>query len=128
GELIPTGGLWLVAGDVGQDAVDVFQSAAVDRSDPDALTTQLALETVRCVVRDDLPVIDDADRVGQRVGLVQVLGGQQHGGAVGDQAPYDVPHVFAFGRVQAGGRLVQEDHPRPADQAGGEVQPSAHAA
>ena len=34
-----------------------------------------------------------------------------------------VPHVVALGRVQAGGRLVEEDHGRPADEAGGEIEP-----
>ena len=48
--------------------------------------------------------------------------------AVGDQAAHDVPHVLALGRVEAGGRLVEEDHRRPADQARGQVEPAAHAA
>ena len=68
------------------------------------------LEPVRSVVGDDPAVVDHGDLVGQRVGLVQVLGGQQHGRAVSDQPSDDVPHVLALGRVQAGGRLVEEDH------------------
>ena len=68
------------------------------------------------------------DLVGQRVGLLQVLRGEQHGGAVVDQPPHDAPHVLALGRVEPGGGLVQEDHRRAADQAGGQVEPAAHAA
>ena len=70
------------------------------------------LEPVRGVVRDDPAVVDDADLVGERVGLVEVLRGQQHGRAVGDEPAHDVPHVLALGRVEAGGRLVEEDHGR----------------
>ena len=63
------------------------------------------------------------------VGLLQVLGGQQHGGAVGGQRRGSSSHsLVAAARVQAGGRLVEEQHVRPADQAGGEVEPPAHAA
>ena len=45
-----------------------------------------------------------------------------------DQAADDVPHVLALGRVETGGRLVEEDHRGTADQAGREVEPPAHAA
>ena len=39
-----------------------------------------------------------------------------------------VPHLAAGARVQAGGRLVEEDQRRPRDQARREVEPPAHAA
>ena len=48
--------------------------------------------------------------------------------AVVDERAHDAPHVLALGRVQAGRRLVEEDHRRAADEAGGEVEPAAHAA
>ena len=38
------------------------------------------------------------------------------------------PHLAAAPRVEAGGRLVEEEHARPADQAGRDVEPAAHAA
>jgi len=47
--------------------------------------------------------------------------------AVVDQAPHGVPHLVAAARVQTGGGLVEEQHARPVDQAGGEVEPAAHA-
>ena len=86
------------------------------------------LEPVGGVVRDDPAVVDDGDLVGERVGLLQVLRGQQHRRPVGDQRADDVPHVLALGRVEAGRRLVEEDHVRAADQARGQVEPPAHAA
>ena len=72
-------------------------------------------------------VVDDHDPVGQLVGLLQVLGGEQHRGALGHQLPDDLPQVDPRPRVQAGGRLVQEQDRGPADQAGAQVQPAAHA-
>ena len=107
---------------------DVVEPGRVGRPDGQRLAADDPLEAVRGVVRDHPAVVDDGDLVGQRVGLLQVLRGEQHGRAVGDQVADDVPHVLALGRVEAGGRLVQEDHRRAAHQGRGEVEPAAHAA
>ena len=50
------------------------------------------------------------------------------GRAVGDELADDVPHAQPAGRVEAGGRLVEEQHRRARHQAGGEVEAAAHAA
>ena len=67
-------------------------------------------------------------RVGQLVGLLEVLRGEQERRALADQLADDVPHAEPAARVEAGGRLVEEEQPRPADQGAGEVEPAAHAA
>jgi hypothetical protein len=54
--------------------------------------------------------------------------GEQDGDPAGDQVPDDAPHLHPAARVEPGGRLVQEQHPGPADQAGGQVQAPPHAA
>jgi hypothetical protein len=59
--------------------------------------------------------------VGEPVGFLQVLGGQQDGGAAGHQVLDVLPQVHARARIQAAGRLVQDEHRRLADQAGGQV-------
>jgi hypothetical protein len=66
--------------------------------------------------------------VSQLVGLVQVLRGEQDRDPFGDQSADHGPHVGTAVRVQSGGRLVQEQHPGAADQAGRQVQPAAHSA
>jgi hypothetical protein len=48
--------------------------------------------------------------------------------AVLHQAPDQLPDVLALGRVQPGGRFVQVDHGRSADQTRGQVEPPPHAA
>ncbi len=68
------------------------------------------------------------DLVGQAVGLLEVLGGQQQRGAALDQALDRAPHVRAAGGVEPGGGLVEEDDGAVDDEAGGEVESPAHAA
>ena len=63
--------------------------------------------------------VDHHDAVGQQVGLLEVLGGEQHGGAAGHEAAHGLPEVVAAGRVEARGGLV-EDRAR---EAGGRGRP-----
>ena len=92
-----------------EDPIDVFSSSGVPCGDLAA-------------------VVDDRDPVGELVGLVEVLRGQQHRAAVGDQLADRVPHLAAGAGVEPGGGLVEEDQRRPGDQAGREVEPPPHAA
>ena len=78
--------------------------------------------------RDDLPVVDHRDRVGQLVGLFEVLGRQQERRPLADEAADDLPHPESAAWVEAGGRLVEEQQAGPPDQGAGEVEPAAHAA
>jgi hypothetical protein len=73
-------------------------------------------------------VVDDRDPAGELVGLLQVLSGQQHRGAIGGEVADQRPQVVAAGGIQAGGGLVQEQHAWAPDQGGGQVQAAAHPA
>ncbi len=84
-------------------------------------------ERGRGPVGDHPAVVDDHDPVGQLVGLIEVLGGEQQGHAVGNQEADDVPHPDPTGRVESCRGLIEEEHGRPCDQAGGEVEAAAHA-
>jgi hypothetical protein len=86
------------------------------------------LELVGGALGDHPAAVDHRDVVGQPVRLLQVLGGEQQGGAVADQLADDVPEREAAARVQPGGRLVQEQHLGAADQAGAQVEAAAHPA
>ena len=85
------------------------------------------LELARRAVRDHLAVVDDDDVVGELVGLVEVLGREQHGGAVGDELADEAPDVVARLRVEARRGLVEDQQARAADEARAEVEPAAHA-
>ncbi len=74
----------------------------------------------------DPPAVDDHDERRQMVGLVQVLRGQQDVGPGVAQRHDGVPQLDAAPRVEAGGRLVEEQQPWRAHQAGPEVEAPSH--
>ena len=86
------------------------------------------LELARRARGDDPTVVDDDDPVGQGVGLVEVLGGEQQGDAVGHQLADHVPHAQPAGGVEPGGRFVEEEDRWSGHQAGGQVEATTHAA
>jgi hypothetical protein len=92
------------------------------------LAPDLGLELVRRSLGDHLALVNDRDAVRELIGFVQVLGGEQDGGAVRRQCAHRIPRHHPAARVQAGRRLVQEQDLRPADQAGGQVKAPPHAA
>ena len=78
--------------------------------DLDPLAADLGLELVGRALGDRAAVVDDHDVVGEPVGLFEVLRGEQQRRAALDQLDDDLPHVGAAARVEAGGRLVEEQH------------------
>ena len=86
------------------------------------------LEGGRRVVGDDPAAVEECDRVGELVGLLEVLGREEHRDAVGDEGAHVVPQGAPAARVQPGGRLVEEDDPRPRHQGHGQVEASEQAA
>ena len=79
-----------------------------------------ALATIRPLADDDQVVGDDLD-------LVQQVRGQQHGAAAVGEAAQQVAHPADAGRVEPVGRLVEDQHPRVAEQRGGDAEALPHA-
>src|SRR6202453_2285956 len=71
---------------------------------------------------DDLAAGDDGDPVGELLGLVHVVGGEQDRRAQAGKPPYDLPGTAPRVRVEAGRRLVEEKDPGVPDDAEGEIQ------
>jgi hypothetical protein len=94
----------------------------------DDIAPDTVLELFRRAGVDDPAVVDDDHLAGQLVGLLQVLGGEQHVGALGHQASDRVPQGHPAARVQPGRRLVEQQEPGSADQAGAQVEAPAHPA
>jgi len=92
------------------------------------LSPDPVLELVRGPMGDHTAVVDDRDGVGETVGLVQVLGGQQHCRALGHQPLDRLPQADPAARVQSSRRLVKEQDLRFGHQRSGQVQAPAHAA
>ena len=87
-----------------------------------------AFSDVGRALGDDPAAVDDPDVVGELVGLLQVLGGEEDGRALVVQRAHLLPDRLAADRVEAGGRLVEEEDARLVDERGGEVEPAPHAA
>ena len=98
------------------------------QADEHHVAGDLPLELGRRALGDDLAVVHDGDPVAERVGLVQVVRGDEDGHALAAQPADLVPHVRAALRVEAGGRLVEEDDLRLVDDAERDVDPAALAA
>ena len=86
--------------------------AALDSSTSSIWPPTRSLSSLPVPFGDHPPVVDHRDPVGELVGLLQVLGGQQDRRALAPQLAHDRPDLVAAARVEAGGRLVQEEHPR----------------
>src|SRR5918994_2118875 len=85
------------------------------------------LELVGGALGDDFAAVDDGDPVGELIGLIEVLRGQEHRRTTRDQRPDDVPYLVAAARVEAGSRLA-EKHWVWSDHYGGrDVEPATHA-
>src|SRR5438477_8654657 len=84
-------------------------------ADRDHVAGHLPLERVGGTLGDELPVVDDRHPVAERVGLLQVVRGEEDGHAFGAQPAYLVPQVRTALRVEPGGGLVEEDDLRRVD-------------
>ena len=109
-------------------AIAASSVPAVVEADLEAVAAAAHLQLVRSALGDHEPVVDHGDPVGQAVGLVQVLGGEEHGHALWRRAPRASPTARCGCGVEARRRLVEEDHGRPGDERRGEVEAAAHPA
>ena len=104
------------------------QQVRTSEVEPDVAAGDAALQLGRGSFGDDPALVEHRDPVGQLVRLVEVLGGEQDGDAGRGELADDLPHGEAAARVQAGGGLVEEDHPGLADEGHRQVEPSSHPA
>ncbi len=100
----------------------------VGHPDFDHRPADLVFQLVPSSLGDHVAPVDDGDAVGELVGFIEVLGGQQHGRSGVDEVPDQTPKVDAALRVNPGGGLVEEEDLGPADQRGGQVEPPSHTA
>src|SRR5262249_59469410 len=77
---------------------------------------------------DDAAAVDHDDSVGEALGLLHVLRGEQNRRPGLDELLDEEPEVVARPRVEAGRRLVEEQDGWTGDQAGADVEAAAHPA
>ena len=107
----------------------VRRSNAGRRPVPDPRPSQLPVaERGRRTFGDDPAGRDHRDPVSEELSLIHVVGGEQHRHAERRQVLDHVPRLAAGRGVKAGGRLVEEQQFRVADQGNRDVQPPLLAA
>ena len=117
---------WL-GGHRAEQSLGLVDGARIGQADRDHRRSQVGLELGRGALGDDPAVVDHHHPIGQAVSLLEVLRGEQHVRATGDQRADDVPELEAAPRVEAARRFVEQQEPRTPDQAGAEVETAAHA-
>ena len=112
----------------GDDRHRLGAPRGVDQLDVQMRVADALLEVVRRALGDDVPAVDDADAVGELLGLLEVLRREEDRRAVVVEQPHLAPERGAARRVQARRRLVEEQDPGPVHERHREVQAPAHAA
>jgi len=111
------------------DDRDCVVHVAVLQLDGDELALESTLELFRRPLDDDPAPRDDRQPVGELVGLLEVVGGEQDRQALlRGQALHLGPHRDTRLGVEAGGRLVEEEDDRPVDGPERDVEPALHPA
>ena len=101
---------------------------------PSAVTVTIVSMPTDClsaagrVEREQPAVVDDREPVAELVGLLHVVRGEEDRLAVAVQLAEDVPERDAALRVEAGGRLVEEQDRGPVHDRPGHHEPLGHAA
>ena len=118
----------LGAGDPGQSASRAARAARASA----ARTSSSAAaegrgEGARRVEGEQPAVVEEGEAV-EALGLVEVGGGDDGGDAAADHLVHDPPEVAARDRVDAEGRLVEQQHARLVDERAGEAELLLHAA
>src|SRR3954451_20438163 len=109
-----------------QQLHDPAELSRVLDDDLQALAADLVLELVGGALGDHPAVVDDHDVVGEQVRLVEVLRSEEKRRPTRDEVFDHLPHVSASAGVQAGRRLIEEEHWRVSDERAGEVEPTSH--
>src|SRR5438067_9670419 len=104
------------------------QRLTVPRIEQQKLVQQVGLDLLWRADGHHAALVEDADAVGG-LGLFQVMGREEDRDVVRRAHVAQIrPQVAAAGRVEAGGRLVQEQHPRPVHETANDLQLALHAA
>ena len=112
-----------------EDARDRLGRGAVGGNRLDRRPPDLRLQLGGRALGHDVPVVDDPDAVGERVGLLEVLRGQEDGDAVLAREPRHLaPERASALHVEPGGRLVEEEDRRPVRECEREIEPALHPA
>ena len=120
--------LRLAAAHAAQHGLGLVAARGARKLDLEDLAADPLLQLVPGALGDHPAVVDHGDPIRELVRLLEVLGGQQERRSLADELAHDRPDLVAAARVEPGRRLVEEEDPRPRQQARREVEPAAHPA
>ena len=103
------------------------EQLVVERGDERGLVLGGRQQLVLGAAGHDLAAADQDHLVGDLLDLVEQVAGQQHGAAAVGVALEQATHPADAGRVEAVGRLVEDQHGRVAEQGVGDAEPLLHA-
>ena len=111
---------------VAQDLHRLADMTWIARFDDEGLRAGVTLELLRSPLGNDDTVVNHGDPVGELVGLLQVLGGQQHCCSLATQFAHDRPELLAATRVESSCWFVEEQHFGAAYKARGQIDTASH--
>ena len=118
-----------------RDATTWLATAGLGAAEKPVVLTPAEMQQQTLMLLTD-KLLDHLDRalfqdhhLGSELGrLVQIVGGQEHGHlALVGQGLQQLPDVPSGGRIEAAGRLVEQQHRRRAQKRPGDAQPAPHA-
>ena len=101
----------------------IHRGASGKRKLQDVLGPKRGDELARGSESNPLPVVHDGHTVAEPLGFFHIVGGEQNGSTCGLQSFYQAPELPPRLRIEAGGRLVQEEQLRVAHQRAGQGEP-----
>src|SRR5262249_35849061 len=113
----PLARLGFTAADPGERGPRGVPLRRVYELDLEDLASDLIFELAGAALGDHPTVVDYRDLVGELIRLPQVLGGQQQRRPLADELTHHRPDLVAATGIEAGRRLVQEQHARAGQQA-----------
>ena len=110
-------------------AASCVRPSAPSSSHRDRFAVQAGLQLLRRALDDDLAAADDGHPLREPVGLLQVVRGEQDGQILLHREAFHLdPHGGPRLGVEAGGRLVEEEHPRLVHEPERDVEAALHPA
>jgi hypothetical protein len=82
----------------------------------------MPLQVGRTAVEENATLVDDDDPLAEALDIVQIMGGEQHGGAiVAVDLLHEGAHPLLDDQIQPDGRLIKEEYRRLVEDRGGKV-------
>jgi hypothetical protein len=115
-------------GDAPENLLDCGEIRRLSRAYLEHVAADTTFQLGGRASRDRAAMIDDHHTPGQLVSLLQILGGEEHVGPVGNEITDCGPKLHPAARVEARGWLVEQQQLRSTNQTRAQIEPLTHTA